>query len=47
MALEISSGIFSVGASDPDMHTFDVVVPTAFGSSYNAYLVRGKGRQPL
>lgn len=42
MALEISSGIFSVGASDPDMRTFDVVVPTAFGSSYNAYLVRGE-----
>ncbi len=42
MALEISPGIFSVGASDPDMRTFDVVVPTAFGSSYNAYLVRGE-----
>lgn len=42
MALEISSGIFSVGVSDPDMRVFDVVVPTAFGSSYNAYLVRGE-----
>ncbi len=42
MALEISPGIFSVGTSDPDMRVFDVVVPTAFGSSYNAYLVRGE-----
>lgn len=42
MALEISRGIFSVGVNDPDMRVFDVVVPTAFGSSYNAYLIRGE-----
>ncbi len=41
MALEISQGIFSIGVSDPDMRFFDVVVPTAFGSSYNSYLVQG------
>lgn len=42
MALEISQGVFSVGVNDPDMRVFDVVVPTAFGSSYNAYLIRGE-----
>lgn len=42
MSLEISSGIFSVGVADPDLRYFDIVVPTAFGSSYNAYLVSGE-----
>lgn len=42
MSLEVSSGIFSVGVADPDLRFFDIVVPTAFGSSYNAYLVRGE-----
>ncbi|MFA6835005.1 MAG: FprA family A-type flavoprotein [Fibrobacteraceae bacterium] len=41
-ALEISKGIFSVGVTNPDLRIFDIVIPTQFGSTYNAYLVKGE-----
>lgn len=39
--LEIKSGVFYTGAFDPKIRTFDIIMKTANGSSYNSYVVRG------
>ncbi len=40
-AVEISDGIHWIGALDPDLRTFDLILKTANGTTYNAYAVRG------
>lgn len=42
MPLEIQPDVFFVGAFDPQIRTFDIIMKTANGSSYNAYVVKGK-----
>lgn len=36
-----------VGAKDPGLTVFDIVIPTEFGTTYNAYLVRGGEKTAL
>ncbi len=38
--LQLSDEIFPVGALDPLLRMFDVIMPTEFGTSYNSYLIR-------
>ncbi len=38
---EIAPSVHFIGAFDPRIRTFDIIMKTANGSSYNAYLVRG------
>ena len=38
--LEIAKDIFFIGVNDPDIRTFDIVMKTANGSTYNAYLIK-------
>ena len=38
--LEIVENIYFIGAFDPDIRTFDIIMKTANGSSYNAYLIK-------
>lgn len=40
-AVALSERIHWVGAFDPDLRTFDIILKTANGTSYNAYVVRG------
>lgn len=40
--IKISDSIYSVGALNPNMRVFDIVMRTEYGTSYNAYLVRGE-----
>jgi flavorubredoxin len=40
-AIEIAPGVHWVGAFDPDLRGFDLILRTANGTSYNAYAVRG------
>ena len=40
--IEIAKDIFYIGVSDPDIRTFDIVMRTANGSTYNAYLIKTK-----
>lgn len=40
-ALEIAPGVHWIGALDPTLRTFDIILRTANGTTYNAYLVRG------
>ena len=38
--IEITKDIYFVGAFDKDIRTFDIIMKTANGSSYNAYLIK-------
>ncbi|MGR9116480.1 MAG: MBL fold metallo-hydrolase, partial [Gammaproteobacteria bacterium] len=40
-AVKLSERVFWIGAFDPDLRTFDIILKTANGTTYNAYLIRG------
>jgi len=40
-AVALSGRVHWIGALDPNLRTFDIILKTANGTSYNAYLVRG------
>lgn len=40
-AVEMAPGVHWIGAMDPDLRTFDIILKTANGTTYNSYLVRG------
>ncbi|PWV58626.1 FprA family A-type flavoprotein [Plasticicumulans acidivorans] len=40
-AVELAPGVHWVGAFDPSLRRFDLILSTANGTSYNAYAVRG------
>jgi len=39
--LRLSPRVHWIGALDPNLRTFDIILKTANGTSYNAYIVRG------
>lgn len=41
-AIELAPGVHWVGVLDPGLRQFDLILHTANGTSYNAYVVRGK-----
>ena len=41
-AIKLAEGIYSVGVFNPNLRLFDIVMPTEYGTSYNAYLVKGE-----
>jgi len=41
-AVELAPGVHWVGALDPHLRSFDLILKTANGTSYNAYVVRGE-----
>jgi flavorubredoxin len=41
VAVEFAPQVYWIGAMDPTLRTFDIILKTANGTSYNAYLVRG------
>ena len=40
-AVQLDDGVHWVGALDPGLRTFDIILSTANGTTYNAYLVEG------
>lgn len=40
-AIELLPGVHWVGALDPGLRTFDIILKTANGTTYNSYVVRG------
>ena len=38
-SLEIKKDIFWVGALDPNLRVFDIIMETEFGTTYNSYFV--------
>ncbi|MDD1622882.1 MAG: FprA family A-type flavoprotein [Methylococcaceae bacterium] len=41
LAVALSDRVHWIGALDPNLRTFDIILKTANGTSYNAYIVRG------
>lgn len=41
-AVPLAPGVHWIGALDPDLRSFDIILRTANGTSYNAYAVRGR-----
>ncbi len=41
-AFAITEGVWAVGVQNPNLRVFDIVMATAYGTTYNAYLVRGE-----
>ena len=39
--LSITPDFYWVGALDPELRTFDIIMETEFGTTYNAYLLKG------
>ncbi|MGQ9556407.1 MAG: FprA family A-type flavoprotein [Desulfurispora sp.] len=46
-AISIVPGVYWVGAKDPDLRVFDIVMETKYGTTYNAYLVQGREKTAL
>lgn len=42
-AVELAPGVFWIGVLDPGLRQFDLILHTANGTTYNAYVVRGHG----
>ena len=41
-SVELTKKVFWVGAEDPDLRVFDIVVKTDYGTTYNSYLLLGE-----
>lgn len=46
-AIKICDNIYWVGVQDPDLRVFDIIMQTEYGTSYNAYLVKGSEKIAL
>ena len=46
-AREICPGVYWTGVKNPDLQVFDELFPTRQGTTYNAYLVKGKDKTAL
>ena len=46
-AVKISEGVHWVGALDPELRVFDIIMKTEHGTSYNAYLIQGSDKTAL
>ena len=46
-AIQAKEGIYYVGALDKDLRVFDIVMYSEYGTTYNAYLVKGGSKNVL
>ncbi|NLB17252.1 MAG: FprA family A-type flavoprotein, partial [Syntrophomonadaceae bacterium] len=46
-ALAVKDAIWWVGVRNPDLRVFDIIMLTEFGTTYNAYLVKGSEKVAL
>lgn len=46
-AVKINESVYWVGVQDPDLKVFDIIMETEFGTSYNAYLIKGNDKIAL
>ncbi|ACV63107.1 beta-lactamase domain protein [Desulfofarcimen acetoxidans DSM 771] len=47
MSMQVVPGVSWVGAKDPDLRIFDIVMETKYGTTYNAYLIQGQEKTAL
>ncbi len=45
--MEIKPNIFSCGVQDPELRIFDIIMCTPYGTSYNAFIVKGEEKTAL
>ncbi len=45
--VSLANNVYWVGAKDPGLAVFDIVIPTEYGTTYNSYLVRGTDKTAL
>ena len=45
--LELKKGIYYTGVSDKELKTFDIIMQTAYGTTYNSYIVKGSEKTAL
>lgn len=41
-SIKLKDDVFWVGAKDPELRVFDIIMKTEFGTTYNSYLIRGE-----
>ncbi|MDD3271931.1 MAG: FprA family A-type flavoprotein, partial [Syntrophomonadaceae bacterium] len=46
-AIKMKDDVYWVGVRDPELRIFDLVMTTDYGTSYNAYLIKGKEKTAL
>ncbi len=46
-ALKITDRLYYVGVQDPDLRVFDIVMESPYGTSYNAYVLKGDNKTVL
>jgi NADH oxidase (H2O-forming) len=46
-SIEIKPGVYWIGSEDSELRTFDDLFPTEHGTTYNAYLVKGKDKTAI
>ncbi|MEG2596987.1 MAG: FprA family A-type flavoprotein [Oscillospiraceae bacterium] len=46
-AVKIIDNVYSVGALNPSLRVFDIVMATEYGTSYNSFLVKGNNKTAL
>ena len=44
-AIQLSDSVYSVGVLNPAMRIFDIIMQTEYGTSYNAYLIKGEKKR--
>ena len=45
--LEVKKDIYWVGALDPGLRVFDIIMYTPYGTTYNSYVVKGSEKTAL
>ncbi len=43
--LNIKDDLFWVGALDPNLRVFDIIMYTPYGTTYNSYVVKGSEKK--
>ena len=46
-AIKLADNVFQVGVKDPELRIFDIIMKTQYGTTYNAYLVKGNDKTAL
>lgn len=41
-SIKLKDNVFWVGAKDPDLKVFDIIMKTEYGTTYNSYLIKGQ-----
>ncbi len=46
-AYKLADGVYAIGVMNPNLRVFDIIMETKFGTTYNAYLIKGDDKTAL